>query len=325
MSSSLVRKTTERKMRNFNLKTSSSISALLAIVAAASLGCSTGAGSPDTGGAGTTAPAGGAGTSGAAGTTSSTSGGAGTTGSTTGGAGTTAAGGSTGAAGTTISTGAAGTVAENPNSVCAGTGTRMLTIDQGAVDNFEADPISLAWSSFNNLLPAAPDNSIMIKREAGGALGTGFFGHYMGTGAKTPLMMGFGVGTLYNMAIDHTAMIFCVDITAFDGVTFWAKAGTAGAHIGVNFIIPETNEKPDGDCPGPTGCYNHPMKLITLTADWAQYSVAFAAAAGGTAKVTTRIQEIGWLSPDSNWDFSLDEIQLYKGTPPATPVVLATP
>jgi hypothetical protein len=48
--------------------------------------------------------------------------------------------------------------------------------------------------------------------------------------------------------------------------------------------------------------------------------VTFAEAAGGSAKVKTRLQELGWLSPDSNWDFSLDEIQLYKGTPPTGPV-----
>ena len=140
----------------------------------------------------------------------------------------------------------------------------------------------------------------------------------MGTGAKTPVMGGFGVGTLYNMAIDTANQIYCVDVTSFDGVTFWAKAGTAGAHVGVNFVVPETN-MPDGDCT--TACFNHPQKLVTLTTDWAQYHVTFAEAVGGTgAKVKGRIQMIGFLSPDSNWDLSLDEIQLYKGTPPTTAV-----
>jgi len=143
----------------------------------------------------------------------------------------------------------------------------------------------------------------------------------MGTGAKTPVMGGFGVGTLYNMAIDHTATppTFCVDVTAFDGVTFWAKAATAGSKVGVNFVIPETNMAPDGDCT--TGCFNHPQKLVTLTTDWAQYSVTFAGATGGTgAKVLGHIQMIGFLSPDATWDFSVDEIQLYKGTAPTTAV-----
>jgi hypothetical protein len=32
------------------------------------------------------------------------------------------------------------------------------------------------------------------------------------------------------------------------------------------------------------------------------------------------VQELAWLSPDSNWDFSLDEIAFYKGTAPTGPV-----
>jgi hypothetical protein len=69
-----------------------------------------------------------------------------------------------------------------------------------------------------------------------------------------------------------------------------------------------------------SGCYSHPFKTVTLTTSWAQYSVAFADASGGSAKVKSRIQMLGWLSPDANWDFSLDEIQLYKGTPPTGPI-----
>ncbi len=167
-------------------------------------------------------------------------------------------------------------------------------------------------------------NSFKIAQDAGGAVGTGHSGHYAGTGAKTPLMGGYGVGVIYNEAIDVSAGIYCVDVSAFDGVTFWAKAATAGSKIGVNFVLPETNAVATdpslggGDCV--TGCYSHPYKTVTLTASWAQYSVAFADASGGSAKVKNRIQMLGWLSPDANWDFSLDEIQLYKGTPPTGPV-----
>jgi hypothetical protein len=331
MSSSNVRKTDGEKMRNFKFRNCVLPVSLLAITAAANmanLGCSTGSGS-STGAAGTTG-AGTAGTTGAgtAGTTGA--GTAGTTGAGT--AGTTGSGtagatdaGTTGAAGTVGSTGAGGDMPPTTG-VCAGTGTRALTIAQGKVDDFEADPILPGWSSFNNLAPAAMDNSIMIMRAAGGADGTAFAGHYVGTGAKTPVMGGFGVGTIYNMAIDTTAMIYCVDISAFDGVTFWAKAGPTAlpsAKIGVNFVIPSTNQAPQGDCPmTSTTCFNHPQKQITLTTDWQQYSVAFSAAVGGTgAKVGSVIQELGWLSPDSTWDFWLDEIQLYKGMPPTTPVM----
>ncbi len=309
-------------MRNINFRICALPASLLAMTMVANLGCSTGTGS----GAGTAGTSGGsAGTTGGgtAGTTSGTAGttGGGTAGTTGGTAGTTA--GTAGTVGGTAGASAGGTagMAGLPTTgVCAGTGTRALTIAQGKVDDFEADPILPGWSSFNDVQPVS--NAFKIAREAGGADGTGFAGHYMGTGAKTPVMGGFGVGTIYNMAIDTTAMIYCVDITQFDGVTFWAKAATAGSKVGVNFVIPSTNQAPQGDCPmTSTTCFNHPQKAVTLTTDWQQYTVPFASALGGTgAKVGSVIQELGWLSPDATWDFWIDEIQLYKGDAPTTPV-----
>ena len=203
-------------------------------------------------------------------------------------------------------------------SVCSGTGTRILTLANARVDDFEDAVLSPAWSTFNDVLPTP--NAFKMIKEAAGAIGTGNFGHYAGTAAKTPAMGGFGVGATYNMAIDKVAGIYCVDISAFDGVTFWARAATAGSKVAVNFVVPETNAAPDGDCV--SGCFLHPLKEITLTAQWAQYSVTFAEALpiSGTARVQNRLQIIGWLSPDSNWDFSVDEIRLYKGIPPTGPV-----
>jgi hypothetical protein len=282
--------------------------------AAAASGCSTGSSSP-TGAAGSSGTAGNS--TGAAGNNTGAAGnGTGAAGNGTGTAGSTGAAGSSAAAG---SSGAAGS--SSGPSVCDGAGTHVLTSADGKVDNFEGATLSTGWSTFNDVTPM---NSFLMMQVAGGALNTGHAGHYAGTGAKTTMMGGFGVGAIYNEAIDTTAGIYCVDISAFDGITFWAKAAMAGSKIDVNFVVPETNMVAadptlgGGDCL--KSCYNHPRKTITLTADWAQYSVAFADAAGGSAKVTTRIQELGWLSPDANWDFSLDEIQLYKGTPPTGPV-----
>jgi hypothetical protein len=321
------------KMRNINLRNCVLPASLLAITMAATItpGCSTGSGS-SSGGAGTTGTSAGTAGTGTSAGTAGTGTSAGTAGTGTS-AGTAGSGTSAGTAGTGTSAGTAGSTGTGTGTagstgtggaavttgVCAGMGTRVLGLDQGKVDDFEEATILPGWSSFNDVQPTS--NAFKIAQDTGGAIGTAHSGHYMGTGAKTPVMGGFGVGTIYNMAIDKTAGTYCVDVSAFDGVTFWAKAATAGAKVGVNFVVPATNMAPDGDCPGPTGCYNHPQKLVTLTADWAQYSVAFSAAMGGTgAKVMGRIQQLGFLSPDSNWDFSIDEIQLYKGTPPTTPV-----
>jgi hypothetical protein len=182
--------------------------------------------------------------------------------------------------------------------------------------------LSPGWSWFNDVMPTP--NSFALVQTAGGALGTGHDGHYAGTGAATPLTGGYGVGLIYNTAIDVQAGIYCVDISRFDGLTFWAKAAVAGSRVNVNFVLPSTNAVATdpglggGDCKA--NCYNHPYKTVTLTTDWAQYSATFAEAGMGSARVANLIQELGWLSPDSNWDFSIDEIQFFNGTPPTGPV-----
>jgi hypothetical protein len=310
-------------MRYLNFQNTALISFLVAGVAACSSGTDTPA---NTGAAATTSGAGGSGSTsaGTGGSSSTTSGTPSTTAASTTATTTAGTGGAGGAAGTTGTGGSGGSVPGAP-SVCDGKGTRILTTVDGKVDNFEGPVISLGWSSFSDVMPTP--NSFRIAQEVGGALGTGHFGHYAGTGARTTLLGGYGVGTIYNLAIDVTAGIYCVDITAFDGMTFWARAATAtAARVGVNFVTPETNLKATdpliggGDCVNP-GCYNHPQKLVTLTTTWAQYNVTFAEALGGTgARVKTVLQLVGFLSPDAAWDFSIDEIQLYKGTAPTGPV-----
>jgi hypothetical protein len=330
MSSSLVRKTDGEKMRNINFRICALPASLLAMTMVANLGCSTGSGS-STGTAGSSGGSAGA-TAGSAGANGGTAGASsgGTAGTVGGGSAGTTGGGTAGSSGGTAGTTAGGTagMAGLPTTgVCAGTGTRSLTVAQGAVDDFEEATILSGWSSFNDVT-AAPD-AIHIMQEAGGALQTGHGGHYMGSGALTPVTGGYGVGTVYNMAIDmmSTPPIYCVDITAFDGLTFWAKLGTTAAtstKISVNFVVPDQNALKDGgDCDlTKTTCYNHPQKSLTLTTDWAQYTVPFASAVGAKgAKVTSVIQELEFLSPDASWDFWLDELQLYKGTAPMTPVM----
>jgi hypothetical protein len=160
----------------------------------------------------------------------------------------------------------------------------------------------------------------------GGAVGTAHSGHYAGTGAKTPAMGGYGVGTVYNVAIDPGNGLYCVEISAFTGVSFWAKAATAGSLVALNFVLPQTNAASQNDAGVQTGgdcvthCFDHPRITFALTTSWAQYTAAFSQAGGGTASVAGVLQELAWISPDADWDFSLDEIAFYAGTPPSGPV-----
>src|SRR5262249_26299611 len=139
-----------------------------------------------------------------------------------------------------------------------------------------------------------------------GAATTKQSGDYQGTGIKTVKEGGFGAGTVYNVAIDKTNGFFCVDVSAFACVAFSAKAGVSGKQINVSFVVPETNPQgaPGGDCTA--NCYNHPSKTITLTDQWAQYTVKFSEAVAGTAKVNGRIQELLWTTPDKDFDIHLD-------------------
>src|SRR5262249_22527014 len=154
------------------------------------------------------------GTTGSAGSSTTGAGGSGgsSSTSTTGSAGTGTGGstGSGGTAGTTIGTGGADGSAPPGPSICDGAGTRILGPMDGYVDNFEEPALLPGWAWFNNVAPAMPDNSIPLVLATGGALGTGHAGHYAGTGARTPVAGGFGVGLIFNEAIDPVAHIFCV-------------------------------------------------------------------------------------------------------------------
>ena len=298
-------RTGSKNMRPLNSKMTMSGGYIAALVGSLALSgaCSTGsspAGAPDGGGSDSGSSSGGSGSS---------SGGSGSSSGSSGGGSPDSSGSSSGGPPTT--------------GVCANNGTRILTNSQADafVDDFEESMISPGWSSFNDVSPV--ENSFLITQVLGGAAGTAHSGHYAGTGAKTAMMGGFGVGVVYNTAIDPSAGLYCIDISVFTGVSFWAKAATSGSTISLNFVLPQTNmvSQTDagvmngGDCE--TMCYNHPRVQFTLTSTWAQYTAEFSAATGGTAKVTSVIQELAWLSPDSNWDFTLDEIAFYSGTPPA--------
>ena len=281
-------------------------------------------------------------TDGTAGAGDTTSGGG--SDSTAGGAGNTTAGSTSSTAGSTSSTAGstssgagAGSGGAATASVCDGAGSRVLTNTpaDAFIDDFEtatmnpttmmadATQAPLSWYAFNDVMP---NNSIHILRTPGGAAGTAFSGHYAGTGAITPLMMGFGVGVEVNVGVDMSIQQFCVDASVFTGVSFWAKAGSAtNASITAGFVVPSANQVTNGgDCPDSTPaltakCNNYPQKSITLTTDWQQYEVEWAGLKSATGQTVAgnKIQQILWLAPTSNWDFSLDEVAFYNTTPPA--------
>jgi hypothetical protein len=254
------------------------------------------------------------------GTSGAATGGAGTAGGGAGGAG---AGGGVGVAGSNAGgsgmAGGGGSVAVA--SICDGSATRMLSnVKKDAlVDDFEASMLSPNWSHFSDVMPV-PNSFKILQVTADGAATTTKSSRYQGTNAKTLVTGGYGVGIVYNVAINKAQGVYCVDVSAFDGVSFWAKAGTADAAVEVNFVVPETNAiKDGGDCAA--DCYNHPRERVELTAAWKQYSVKFNEVFTGSAPVRNRVQMLAFLVPDAaDWDYSLDEIAWFKGTAPTGPV-----
>jgi hypothetical protein len=206
-------------------------------------------------------------------------------------------------------------------SVCDGAATRLLSSSKkdALVDDFEASALSPNWSHFSDVMPV-PNSFKILQVTTDGAATTTKSSQYQGTGAKTLVTGGYGVGIVYNVAINKAQGVSCVDISAFDGVSFWAKAGAANASFEVNFVVPETNAAKDGgDCSA--DCYNHPRTRVELTTAWAQYSVKFNEVSQGSSPVKNRLQMLAFLVPDAeDWDYSLDEIAWFKGAAPSGPV-----
>jgi hypothetical protein len=152
----------------------------------------------------------------------------------------------------------------------------------------------------------------MMEVDGPGALGTRAAAHLSGSGFKA-----FGAGMGYGLG--------CYDVSAFDGVSFWAK-GSVGTDNRIAFqaVLPETHAVADnGDCLAK--CYDHPSAQVVIGPEWRQYSLRFSdlhqAGFGGAATYRGIIMALSWVSiagPDV--DFWIDEIAYYKGTADPRPV-----
>jgi len=252
------------------------------------------------GGAGQPSSAGSATSLGGASAGGASAGGASSGGGTTASGGATATGGSHagGAAGAAGSLGAAGAAgAPQAPSACDGKRAKAKAL----IDDFEQG-VTNNWFGYLDSAPAP------VVGTSPGALGTDQGARFFGDDA---MKSGMGHG------------MSCTDVSAFDGISFWAKSGTGGP---VRFLaaIPATDPTPGvGDCNSATmTCYDHPGKLFNFTGDWAHYSAAWSELAqygwGTKATFNNVINTLLWINdgPVVTSDFSIDEVVLYKGEPP---------
>jgi hypothetical protein len=247
---------------------------------------------------------------------------AGTTGAGTAGSTVIPAGGSTGTAGTgTAGTGTAGTggTASTGPSVCDGK-TFALPVGEAFIDDFETDTRFLGWYAFSD---TTPPNKPDPERVASGALTTGFAGHMHATGIKSSKAMGYGAG--FGFGLVDPAKGACVDLTAFDGISFWAK-GTAGTDNTLKFqvVSPSTqpaDSMPVGDCASSAAAcaFKHPAKTVTLTADWKQFVIKFADLAPASA-YSGKVLGFNMITDGPDYDVQIDEATFFSGTAPTGPV-----
>ena len=203
-------------------------------------------------------------------------------------------GGASGSAGSLGAGGAGGA----PPSACDGKRAKAKAF----IDDFEQG-VTNNWFGYVDNSPAA------VVGTAPGALGTHLGARFLGDKAEKS-GMGHGMS--------------CTDVSAFDGISFWAKSATGGP---VRFLaaIPATDPSAGvGDCkPATMVCYDHPGKLFNFTGDWAHYSAAWSELAqygwGTKATFNHVINTVLWINdgPVVTSDFSIDEVVLYKGEPPA--------
>lgn len=232
-------------------------------------------------------------------------------------AGTTPTAGTSPTAGTGGTPGAGGT--NGGTSVCDGM-TRALPLAEAYVDNVETE---VRWDGWYIFSDTTPPHMPPVERATMGALETGFSAHVAATGILPPTKKGFGAGIGFNLV--NPAVEKCLDVSAFDGISFWAK-GTSGTMNVVKFqaVAPATqptNEMPAGDCTPMTACaFIHPAKSITLTEDWKQHVIPFSELVSAAAPFAGKILQFNIITPDEAWDIAVDEVTFYKGTAPTGPV-----
>jgi hypothetical protein len=279
------------------------LTATLALAAA----CSSGGEDPDDDNGGS--DSGGSAGNGTSGTTVVPGGSSSTSGNATGGSGTSGSGTSGSATGGSAPTGP---------SVCDDA-TFALPAEEAYVDNFEDMVRFAGWYAFSD---TTPPNMPAPARVEEGALETGWSGHVGATGIKASTAMGYGAG--FGFGLVDPAKGACVDLSAFAGISFWAK-GTAGASNVLKFQIvapatQPTTEMPVGDCATAACAFKHPAKEITLTAEWQQFVINFADLAPAAA-YTGKVLGFNMITDGPDYDVNIDEVTFFETAAPEGPVM----
>jgi hypothetical protein len=229
-------------------------------------------------------------------------------------------GGATGSGGTGGSGGSGGSGGDTT----ADTGTPG-TVD--IIDDMEDNDGSItpvngrvgAWYTYNDLTAGAtqvPKQGEPFTMTAGGKGGSGYAANTKGSGFAL-----WGAGYGFNFKDpgdgDGGSNKSTYDASAYSGISFWAKAGAASDKaIRVNVSNKETD--PAGAiCMPADKCNDHFGNAVTLTGEWAEYTLPFAKMAQSgwgqsVAKfdVTTLYAVQFQVGKNATFDISIDDVAL---------------
>ncbi|HMI89047.1 MAG TPA: hypothetical protein VK550_33445 [Polyangiaceae bacterium] len=174
-----------------------------------------------------------------------------------------------------------------------------------------------AWYTYNDATPAAtqvPKQGDPFTMTAGGREGSGYCANTHGSGFTL-----WGAGYGFNFKDpgdgDGGSKKTTYDASAYAGITLWAKAGpTSDKALRVNVSNKETD--PDGAVCAPADkCSDHFGSPLTLTGEWAKYTLPFAKMAQSgwgqsVAKfdVSTLYAVQFQVGKNATFDISIDEV-----------------
>ena len=196
-----------------------------------------------------------------------------------------------GNAGTSNVAGAGGAA---PPSVC----DSKLVVPDASIATFESGVAG--WSAYVDSNPFGLDSSQPGAASSERAL------RFAGGKAKTS-------------GVYH--QIPCSNVSGFDGIQFWAKG--KGEQVRFLAVIPATDPNEGvGDCREPEQkCSDHPGMLFSFGDDWQLFRAPFAQLKqygwGTKASFGSVLNAVLWINdgPVESFDFSIDEVTLYKTAP----------
>ena len=174
-----------------------------------------------------------------------------------------------------------------------------------------------AWYTYNDATASAmqvPKQGDPFTMTAGGRDGTGYAANTRGSGFTL-----WGAGYGFNLKDpgdgDGGSNKSTYDASAYSGITFWAKAGaTSDKALRVNVSNKETDPA-GGICAPMDKCSDHFGSPVTLTAEWAKYTLPFAKMAQSgwgqsVAKfdITTLYAVQFQVTKNTTFDISIDEV-----------------